>query len=238
MSALPTIRNMTVDDVDRVLAIEEASSVQPWTSGIFADELRDSVNRSYRVATVFPLLVPCAVANEVSVEQVVGFCGLLLQFDEGHITNIAIDPKHRRNGYGARLLLDTVQIAISQKLRALTLEVRVSNVSARLLYQRFGFAPVGVRPKYYKVGNEDALIMWAHDIDAAPYQVRIAEIAANMASRAAEDVGFRASDPSLICVPDKEATAEPHAQVGSDTLAPGLEVGVNMLAPGARRLEY
>ena len=133
-----------------------------------SDELSDAVSRSYRVAVIDGV--------------VVGFCGLLLQLDEGHVTNIAVSPTHRRRGLGARLLLDTIRIALTKKARALTLEVRVSNVEARVLYQRFGFAPVGVRPKYYTVNNEDALIMWAHDIDAAPYQVRLAEITAGLAT--------------------------------------------------------
>jgi hypothetical protein len=33
-------------------------------------------------------------------------------------------------------------------------------------------APVGVRPGYY--GDDDALIMWAHDIDRAEFQERLA----------------------------------------------------------------
>jgi ribosomal protein S18 acetylase RimI-like enzyme len=35
------------------------------------------------------------------------------------------------------------------------------------LYRRFGLAPVGLRPAYY--GDDDALIMWAYDIDQEPY---------------------------------------------------------------------
>jgi [ribosomal protein S18]-alanine N-acetyltransferase len=163
------IRDMTRADIDAALAIEEVSSLQPWTRGIFTDELADTVTRSYRVMTVD--------------STVIGFCGLLLQADEGHITNIAVEPSQRGRGFGAALLLDSIRIALGKKIRALTLEVRVSNVDARVLYQRFGFAPVGVRPKYYRVNNEDALIMWAHDVDAATYQVRLAEIASTLAHR-------------------------------------------------------
>ena len=172
-----TIRSMTTDDIAAVLAIEEASSLQPWTRGVFLDELADQVTRTYRVGCLDG--------------RVVGFCGLMVQADEAHITNIAVDPCHRRKSLGTALLLDTVRHAISQKIRALTLEVRVSNVEARVLYQRFGFAPVGVRPKYYRVNNEDAVIMWAHDVDAAPYQVRLAGIAAGLSA----SVSPSAKDP-------------------------------------------
>ena len=167
------IRDMTLDDIDAALAIEEQSSSQPWTRGIFNDEIADRATRSYRVGCIG--------------DEVVGFCGLMVQLDEGHITNIALDPKWRGQGLGAELLLDSVRIAIAMKVRALTLEVRVSNAAARVLYQRFGFAPVGVRPKYYRVGNEDALIMWAHDADAASYQVRLAGIASSLAARKNQD---------------------------------------------------
>ncbi len=164
-----SIRDMTHDDIETALEIEAASSLQPWTRGIFNDELADPVSRSYRVGSIG--------------NTVVGFCGLMVQLDEGHITNIAVTPARRGEGLGAELLLDAIRNAISKKVRALTLEVRVSNVAARVLYQRFGFAPVGVRPKYYRVNNEDALIMWAYDIDAAPYQVRLAGIASSLAAR-------------------------------------------------------
>ena len=48
-----------------------------------------------------------------------------------------------------------------------TLEVRLSNQAARLLYQRFGFRPVGVRPRYYSDNGEDALIMTTESLDSA-----------------------------------------------------------------------
>jgi ribosomal-protein-alanine N-acetyltransferase len=58
--------------------------------------------------------------------------------------------------------------------RHLTLEVRLSNSSAQGLYELFGFEPVGRRKNYYK--NEDALVMWATDIDASNYAERLVSI--------------------------------------------------------------
>jgi hypothetical protein len=37
-------------------------------------------------------------------------------------------------------------------------------------------APVGVRPNYYPETGDDALIMWARDIDTAEYAERLAAI--------------------------------------------------------------
>ena len=54
--------------------------------------------------------------------------------------------------------------AIEREARSLTLEVRLSNRGAQDLYRRFGFAPVGVRKNYYAETNEDALVMWAHEV--------------------------------------------------------------------------
>ena len=45
----------------------------------------------------------------------------------------------------------------------------MSNKGAQEMYRRFGFAPVGVRKNYYQETNEDALVMWVHDIDAPEY---------------------------------------------------------------------
>ena len=49
----------------------------------------------------------------------------------------------------------------------LTLEVRMSNSGAQALYQRFGFVPAGVRRGYYPETREDALVMWANDVDTS-----------------------------------------------------------------------
>jgi ribosomal-protein-alanine N-acetyltransferase len=75
---------------------------------------------------------------------------------------------------GTRLVLELVGVALADGAHSLTLEVRVSNRAAQALYRRFGMSPVGVRKKYYV--DEDALIMWAHDIDSEAYAERLAEI--------------------------------------------------------------
>jgi [ribosomal protein S18]-alanine N-acetyltransferase len=162
MSAL-TIRPMTVNDIDAVLPIEQASSSQPWTAGMFRDELVQPDARVYVVAETD--------------SAVVGFGGLMLAYDEGHITNIAIAPTMRRGGLATRLLLHLTRSAIAKSMKSMTLEVRVSNTAARELYARFGYVPAGIRPKYYADNNEDALIYWAYDVDTADYGLRLASIA-------------------------------------------------------------
>jgi ribosomal-protein-alanine N-acetyltransferase len=60
-----------------------------------------------------------------------------------------------------------VETALEMGARHLTLEVRLKNEAARSFYAHFGLAPVGVRRGYY--GDDDALIMWVHDIDSEAY---------------------------------------------------------------------
>ena len=104
--------------------------------------------------------------------------------NDGHITTIAVDPEvaaARRSA--TRLLLALAREAIARGANALTLEVRLSNRGAQGLYQRFGFTAVGVRKGYYADSGEDALIMWAHDVDQ-PDVRRAARPASNGAWRA------------------------------------------------------
>ena len=100
---------------------------------------------------------------------------MILGVDEAHVTNIAVEPSRHRQGIGRQLLIHLIRAARSRGYKAMTLEVRVSNVGAQALYRRFGFAPAGIRTKYYEQ-TEDAIVMWAHDIDTPDYAVRLAEL--------------------------------------------------------------
>jgi [ribosomal protein S18]-alanine N-acetyltransferase len=151
-----------------VVAIEEACYPRPWSATVFLSELAQRSSRRYRVATIGPL--------------VVGFSGLMIVEQDGHITNIAVDPGWHRRSIGTVLLLDQARAAPALGVRHLTLEVRVSNTPAKTLYQQFGFAPVGVRRNYYVETGEDAIVMWARDIDTDDYARRLADIEAKLRS--------------------------------------------------------
>jgi ribosomal-protein-alanine N-acetyltransferase len=56
----------------------------------------------------------------------------------------------------------------------------VSNTRAQALYRRFGFAPVGMRKGYYADADEDAIVMWVHDIDEAQFATRMSSIEADI----------------------------------------------------------
>jgi [ribosomal protein S18]-alanine N-acetyltransferase len=151
-----------------VVQIEEANYPRPWSSTIFLSEIAQRRSRRYTVATIGPL--------------VVGFCGLMTVAEDGHITTLTVDPAWHRRSIGTVLLLDQARVAPSLGVRHLTLEVRASNTTAQLLYQRFGFAPVGVRRNYYPETGEDAIVMWARDIDTPEYAQRLAGIEARIGS--------------------------------------------------------
>ncbi|MBT8211593.1 MAG: ribosomal protein S18-alanine N-acetyltransferase [Acidimicrobiia bacterium] len=161
----PVIRSMTSADLTRVLELESAIFPQPWSPGVFRDELALD-NRRYLVASVD--------------ENILGYAGLMLLGEDAHVTTVAASPDAGGMRLGTRLVLELVEMAMEAGTRHLTLEVRFSNERARELYRRFGFAPVGLRKNYYR--TEDALVMWATDIDVPEYADRIADIRRSLES--------------------------------------------------------
>ncbi|MEY2448543.1 MAG: [ribosomal protein S18]-alanine N-acetyltransferase [Acidimicrobiaceae bacterium] len=145
-----------------VLRIENEVYPRPWSLGLFMSELAIRTGRIYLVARVGP--------------TVVGYAGMLFSVDDGHVTTIAVDPSWHRDKIGTRLLLYLLRRGVAGGAKNFTLEVRMSNEGAQALYRRFGFAPAGVRKGYYVETNEDAMIMWAHDVDGPEYQARLERI--------------------------------------------------------------
>lgn len=146
MSAL-LIDRMRVADLDEVLAIERLSFSMPWSRGAFIYEIEQN-----RVAR-------CWVMRDA--DRVLGYVCLWEVVDELHITNIAVDPRHRRRGIARTLLRGVLEDARHRQLRLVVLEVRPSNREALTLYESFGFRVVGRRRGYYYDTGEDALVMEA-----------------------------------------------------------------------------
>lgn len=142
-----SIRSMRIEDLKTVLAIELVSFSTPWSIQAFTEELRDNDYARYF----------CLVAAG----QVIGYMGLWYILEEGHITNIALSPENRGKGLGEFFIRSVMQDMRSTGMERMTLEVRVSNLAARNLYERLGFVTAGVRKGYYADNHEDALIMWA-----------------------------------------------------------------------------
>lgn len=150
----------------QVLVIEGTVHPRPWSEALFEGELDQPRSREYLVARWGP--------------DVVGYAGMMTVVEDAHITNVAVDPVHHRQGIATRLMVQLMRRAADRGTTQATLEVRWSNEGAQALYRRFGFAPGGVRKGYYADSGEDAMIMWAHDIDLPTYAERLAGIEASL----------------------------------------------------------
>jgi ribosomal-protein-alanine N-acetyltransferase len=158
-AALLVLRELAAADLDDVARIEQAANASAWSRSLFEGELSMSATER--------LWVVGAVDDSI-----VGFAGAMFIGGDVHIMNVAVDPGVRRRGFARVLLAELLGRSVAIGARNATLEVRESNEPAIALYRRFGLGPVGIRGGYYPDG-EDALILWAHDIDSPEYSVRL-----------------------------------------------------------------
>jgi ribosomal-protein-alanine N-acetyltransferase len=138
---------MEVVDVDMVASLEADVFTQPWSKESFITEVKTE-NHIY------------LVAEENS--SILGYCGLWEVAGEGQITNVCVAPLHRGKNVATQMLEELLTKAVEQKVGAITLEVRVSNIPAIHLYEKLGFEEVGVRKDFYSHPREDAKIMWRY----------------------------------------------------------------------------
>lgn len=145
------INKMTSDDVDGVISIEQAAyGDHHWSRESFLSEINNELARYYSLHT--------------PEGEMVGYAGCWHILEEAHITTIAIAPDFRRRKYAEALLKRIIDDCYKEKIKYITLEVRVSNEPAIKLYAKYGFSSFGVRKGYYQDNNEDALIMWTKNI--------------------------------------------------------------------------
>ena len=145
----PLLRPMRLEDLDQIVALERVCFRSPWSRLALEEELKRDI-------------ALYLVLEEDS--KIVGYGGMWVLYEEAHITNVAIAPEFRGRGYGKRLMLGLMQLAHTLDATCMTLEVRDSNRVAQSLYASLGFVQEGRRKKYY--GNEDALVLWQHDLPA------------------------------------------------------------------------
>ena len=145
LDSLPRYRRMTAQDVDAVLAIEEAIYPHPWTRGNFSDSL---------AAGYHCWIVECAGA-------VAGYTVVAVAAGEAHLLNLSVAGPWQRRGIGRQVLAFVLKLARDYAAERIVLEVRPSNAPGRGLYAAAGFAEVGVRRGYYPdgEGREDAIVL-------------------------------------------------------------------------------
>ncbi|MEK6721147.1 MAG: ribosomal protein S18-alanine N-acetyltransferase [Chloroflexota bacterium] len=160
------IEPMRVDDLDAVHTIEQDSFSTPWPAHAYRSELESNRLATYLVARVG--------------DTVVGFAGMWLMVDEAHVTTFAVHHAWRRQGIGQRLIVGLLDLALERRASEMTLEVRLSNLGARRLYEKYGFRPVGLRPRYYSDDREDALIMTTPQLDDPALIARLDRLRAEL----------------------------------------------------------
>ena len=145
-----SFRPMTLEDLDRVHAIDILSFNLPWPVKSFRFELTENPTSLALVAEI---------EGSDGKRSVIGMSVVWILVDEAHIATIAIHPDCRGHGIGKKLLAETLCQAIQRGATSATLEVRSSNFLAQDIYRKFGFTIVGRRPHYYHDNNEDAVLM-------------------------------------------------------------------------------
>ncbi len=147
------IRKMTDEDLSEVCAIEQETFSDPWSEEDFCDSMKEP-NNAYLV---------------VEIEgRIAGYCGYWGICEEGYIYNVAVKKEYRRLHIGQQMMKALLKDAESRGVTSLTLEVRISNEAAILLYEGLGFERVGVRKDFYSKPKEAAVIMWLKPIQQFP----------------------------------------------------------------------
>lgn len=137
-------RVLSVDDVARVVEIENQSFSEPWSSDSFRDIIKNA-----NFVTI-GLFVDSVLAGYVIYYTVL---------NELHVMNIAVHPDFRQKSCGTKLLSEVHKEGMKRKLHFAYLEVRETNEAAQKLYAKMGYQKVGRRIKYY-TNEEDALLMF------------------------------------------------------------------------------
>lgn len=137
------IDSMKISDLVDIMNIERQSYPNPWPLHLFITELKDNKYSHYLV-----------LRHE---GKIIAYGGMWVFMREAHITNLAVDPGYRNQGYGSIVLMYLMEEAREKGVGRVSLEVRVSNYAARNLYKKYGFTVAALKKEYY--GDEDAFLM-------------------------------------------------------------------------------
>jgi ribosomal-protein-alanine N-acetyltransferase len=138
------IRPMSREDLDEVDRIERTNFSTPWRTADFAGYLKEKN----------AIFLTASEDNEV-----IGYIGAILTDYEGDITNVSVRPDRMHRGIGTMLVREILSEIDARGVVRMFLEVRRSNANAIRLYSEAGFISVGVRKNYYRLPDEDAIVM-------------------------------------------------------------------------------
>jgi ribosomal-protein-alanine N-acetyltransferase len=166
------LRRMRPHDIDPVVVIDEAVYSRPWSAQTWRRELADA-QRHHLVAT--------------RGADVVGHAGMLLVVDQVHLTTVAVAPASQGAGVATALVLELLDEALARGVDEATLEVRASDRRAQRMYSRLGFAPAGIRRRYYTDPVDDAIVMWLSELGDARTAERHEPIRSALLERSTRD---------------------------------------------------
>ena len=143
------IKEMAQEDLAQVSEIESQIFSLPWSEKAFEESLKNT-NTLYIVAK--------------EKEEVLGYIGMYISFQEGNITTVAVNPNYRRKKIGQNLIREILERAKQIGVTDVILEVRETNAAAICLYEKMGFEEAGIRKNFYEKPLENAIIMWKHKL--------------------------------------------------------------------------
>jgi ribosomal-protein-alanine N-acetyltransferase len=176
------IQRMQVQDIPEVMEIERACFSMPWSARAYRYEIEENPLSDYfsvraarpgRRSSLWDRFLGALPAAEPR-SPVIGYGGFWMMVDEAHISTLAVAPMVRRRGLGELLLLRMVDEAENRGAACVTLEVRVSNLAAQKLYEKYGFETQGRRIRYYSDNGEDAFIMTTPPLASPAYRETLA----------------------------------------------------------------
>lgn len=134
------------EPLDALMAVEQRAYSHPWSRGNFVDSLASG----YQIELL------------LGGNQLIGYFVAMPGVEEAHLLNITVAPEFQQQGWSV-VLLDALALwARGRGAQWLWLEVRVSNLRARQVYEKYGFQRVGERKRYYPSAGserEDAVVM-------------------------------------------------------------------------------
>ncbi|MBF0620759.1 MAG: ribosomal protein S18-alanine N-acetyltransferase [Magnetococcales bacterium] len=136
----PVIRELTMDDLDQLVALDQQAALDPWSQEQIEQEL------NYGNAL-------CLGGFKQGV--LVGYLFCRWMGDSWHVMALGVDSACRRQGIASHLIKQSIRQAGPD---AHYLEVRQSNLVAQALYIQLGFQQIGLRKGYYRDG-EAAIVM-------------------------------------------------------------------------------
>lgn len=140
------IRKAEEKDVKEIAELEKICFQDPWSEESVRYDAIENKLSFYLIAEIDG--------------HVAGYIGIWQILDEGHITNVAVAPEHRRKHVASAMMEVMIDVTGKTDINCYTLEVRESNSAAIKFYEKYGFKIEGVRPGYYEDNGENAFIMW------------------------------------------------------------------------------